>query len=247
MGTWLGGRTSYLTSKTGAVPEAAIKTSLFWTGIVLWTLGFIGNLVSDEILYNLRKPSQDGKQKPRYSVPQGFLYSKPLGGISFPAYFCEWIEWLGFAIAACSYSSSPALPSLSTIDPQEIFLSAASKASSIVDPHTKLENMLGKLATYATPPFLFFFAEIASESKAPSAIGTQSLTNSGCSYATASSKGPSMVSEEVRRRVPTGSQSHHTRYSLNLKTSVAYLGREWALAQNSVVGAINSSAYCNVV
>lgn len=163
MGTWLGGRTSFLTAKIGAVPEAALKTPLFWTGVVLWTLGFIGNLVSDEVLYNLRKPGKDGKQKPRYSVPQGLLYSKPFGGISFPAYFCEWIEWLGFAIAACSYSSSPALPSFTSIDPQEIFLEAAAKASDAIHRHTKLENMLGRLATYATPPFLFFFAEIASK------------------------------------------------------------------------------------
>lgn len=163
MGTWLGGRTSFLTAKIGAVPEAALKTPLFWAGVVLWTLGFIGNLVSDEVLYNLRKPGKDGKQKPRYSVPQGLLYSKPFGGISFPAYFCEWIEWLGFAIAACSYSSSPALPSFTSIDPQEIFLEAAGKASDAIHRHTKVENMLGSLATYATPPFLFFFAEIASK------------------------------------------------------------------------------------
>lgn len=163
MGTWLGGRTSYLTSKTGAVPEAALGTGLFWIGTGLWAAGFVGNLASDEILYNLRKPGKDGKQKPRYSIPQGFLYSKPFGGISFPAYLCEWIEWLGFAMAACSYSASPALPSLTSIDPEEIFLQAAHKVSSALHHTAPLENALGRLGTYATPPFLFFFAEVASE------------------------------------------------------------------------------------
>lgn len=163
MGTWLGGRTSHLTATTGAVPEAAIRTGFFWAGVALWTIGFVGNLISDEILYNLRKPGKDGKVKPRYSVPQGFLYSWPFGGISFPAYFCEWIEWLGFAIAACSYSPAPALPSLASIDPDEIILETARKLASVTAQTPQIENVLSRAGTYATPPFLFLFAEIASE------------------------------------------------------------------------------------
>lgn len=163
MGTWLGGRTSHLTATSGAVPEAAMGTSLFWVGVTLWALGFAGNLISDEILYNLRKPGKDGQAKPRYSIPQGFLYSHPIGGISFPAYFCEWIEWLGFALAACSYSPAPALPSLSSIDPEEIILEAARKLASATANTPQIASVLGRVGTYATPPFLFFLAEIASK------------------------------------------------------------------------------------
>lgn len=149
--------------QTGAVPEAAIGTPLFWLGIALWTLGFAGNLISDEILYNLRKPGKDGKKKPRYSIPQGFLYSGPFGGISFPAYFCEWVEWLGFALAACSYSPAPALPTLASIDPEEIMLEATSKLASVTADTPQIANVLSRAATYASPPFLFLFAEVASK------------------------------------------------------------------------------------
>lgn len=163
MGTWLGGRTSHLTTKTGAVPEAAMGTVLFWSGIALWSAGFVGNLISDEILYNLRRPGKDGKKKPRYSIPQGFLYSRPFGGISFPAYFCEWVEWLGFALAACSYSPAPALPTLTSIDPEEIILEATSKLASVTASTPQIANVLRRAGTYTTPPFLFFSAEIASK------------------------------------------------------------------------------------
>lgn len=163
MGTWLGGRTLYPSASSGAVPEAALGKPLFWAGAILWALGFAGNLISDEILYNLRKPGKDGKAKPRYSIPQGFLYSQPFGGISFPAYFCEWAEWLGFAIAACSYSSAPALPSLASVDPPQIMLEAASKLGSVTGHPSQIHNVLGRAGTYATPPFLFLFAEIASK------------------------------------------------------------------------------------
>jgi 3-oxo-5-alpha-steroid 4-dehydrogenase 1 len=167
MGTWLGGRTLYTTASTGAVPEVAMGRPLFWVGIALWALGFAGNLLSDEILYNLRKPCKDGKAKPRYSIPQGFLYTQPFGGISFPAYLCEWVEWLGFAMAACSYSPAPALPSLASIDPHQIMLEAASKLASVTGHPSQISNMLGRAGTYATPPFLFLFAEIASKQLHP--------------------------------------------------------------------------------
>ena len=162
MGSWLGGRTSAVTARTGAVPEAALYSPFFYIGVAMWFFGFLGNLVSDEVLYDLRRPTEDGKKAPRYSIPYGFLYTKPLGGISFPAYFCEWIEWLGFAIAACSHSSAPAFPALGGHN-SEASLAEAGRilAQSGGLPYTR--NKLLDLGTYATPPFMFLFAEVASE------------------------------------------------------------------------------------
>lgn len=163
MGSWLGGRTSPLTAAHGAVPEFALHTGLFWLGVLTWFAGFVGNLVSDEILYNLRRPSKDGKPKPRYSVPRGFLYDVPFGGISFPAYLCEWAEWLGYAVAACCYSIAPALPlsPMSTSGTEALEQATQIFAS---DP-ARATCQLFRLSTYATPPFLFFYAEVASESR----------------------------------------------------------------------------------
>lgn len=168
MGAWLGGRTSSLTAKIGAVPEVALHSKLFWFGVTLWTLGFLGNLVSDEILYDLRRPSKDdkGQEKPapRYSIPRGFLYDRPIGGISFPAYFCEWFEWLGFAIAATCLSPAPALPAASTGHAATAIVSEGAgkiveSASAVLLPAAR--NKLLESATYLTPPFLFLYAEIA--------------------------------------------------------------------------------------
>ena len=101
----------------------------------MWAVGFVGNIVHDEILLNIRRkkqaedakktPEQTAKEKKRehYAIPHGLLYKY----ISYPNYFCEWMEWLGFALAA-----SP-LPSF--------------------------ESWAAFLATI-TPPFLFFLAEV---------------------------------------------------------------------------------------
>jgi len=156
MGSWLGGRTSPLTAIYGAVPEAALGKPIFWLGIAMWVAGFIGNIISDEILYNLRKPSKDGSVKPQYSIPHGFLYDRPFGGISFPAYFCEWVEWLGFAIATCSHSPAPAFPKLHVSALNATALGQAAKMFG----ESSLNFYLLKPSTYACPPFLFFYAEI---------------------------------------------------------------------------------------
>lgn len=165
LGSWLGGRTSSITSETGAVPEFALRKPLFWIGIAMWTSGFLGNLISDEILYNLRRPSSDGKPKPRYSIPQGFLYSAPFGGLSFPAYFCEWFEWLGFAIAACSYSPSPAFPASSFLESNASMGKAGEVLARSGILPSSTGNRLFHLGTYAAPPFLFLYAEILSRWK----------------------------------------------------------------------------------
>ncbi|KAF9643607.1 hypothetical protein BDM02DRAFT_3157401 [Thelephora ganbajun] len=114
----------------------AYERPRFWLGILMWAAGFVGNIVHDEILLNIRwkKQSEDAKKTPEqlakekkrgehYAIPHGLLYKY----ISYPNYFCEWIEWLGFALAA-----SP-LPSFGG-----------------------LETFLATI----TPPFLFFVAEV---------------------------------------------------------------------------------------
>jgi len=113
----------------------AYSRPTFWLGISIWSFGFVGNIVHDEILFNIRRKAsakgkskdladRTGSQKEHYSIPHGLLYEY----ISYPNYLCEWMEWLGFAMAA-----SP-LPDFSSIS--------------------------GFLAT-ASPPVLFFLAEIS--------------------------------------------------------------------------------------
>ena len=113
----------------------AYQRPRFWLGTLMWAAGYIGNIVHDEILLNIRRKkqvedakktpeqSEQGKKGEHYGIPHGLLYKY----ISYPNYFCEWIEWLGFALAA-----SP-LPSF--------------------------ESWESFLVT-VTPPFLFFVAEV---------------------------------------------------------------------------------------
>ena len=113
--------------------DDAFSRPLFWVGVGLWALGYAGNILHDEILLNLRRSAQakgkarardddddNGKSKQEhYAIPYGYLYQL----ISYPNYFCEWIEWLGFALAA---SPAPSLVSVSdfldTITPPFVFV-----------------------------------------------------------------------------------------------------------------------------
>lgn len=63
-------------------------------GAALFVIGFAINLQSDAILRRLRKPGETG-----YSIPHGGLYR----WISCPNYFGEFLEWVGFAIAAWTF------------------------------------------------------------------------------------------------------------------------------------------------
>lgn len=86
--------------------ELGIKDSyipLFLLGIALFLLGLAGNIKSDEILYALRRRSPSSTSSPpkeRYLLPTGFLYSSPFGGVSFPNYTTEWLEWTGYLLAS---------------------------------------------------------------------------------------------------------------------------------------------------
>lgn len=112
---------TYLSSPYAAqFLEGAFSRPLFWVGVGLWAFGYAGNILHDEILLNLRRSAKakgkaraqddddNGKNKQEhYAIPYGALYRF----ISYPNYFCEWIEWLGFALAA---SPLPSFASVST-------------------------------------------------------------------------------------------------------------------------------------
>ncbi|KAF8651932.1 hypothetical protein AX16_004576, partial [Volvariella volvacea WC 439] len=120
---------AYLSSPYARIflsPGFSYSRTTFWVGLALWALGFAGNVLHDEILLDIRRKAQvkgkskadtddegedkkengnKGKKraekKPKqkgeyYGIPQGWLYDY----ISYPNYFCEWIEWTGFALAA---------------------------------------------------------------------------------------------------------------------------------------------------
>lgn len=110
----------------------AFSRPLFWVGVGVWALGYAGNIFHDEILLNIRRTAKskgksraqdpddsNGKNKQEhYSIPYGYLYNY----ISYPNYFCEWMEWLGFALAASPLPQFYSLPMLlATITPPFLF------------------------------------------------------------------------------------------------------------------------------
>ncbi|TDL23010.1 hypothetical protein BD410DRAFT_814692 [Rickenella mellea] len=108
---------AYLSSPVAAEFLGDSQTPIkFWFGVGLWAAGFVGNIVHDEILLDIRRAklreakSGGSQQQEHYAIPQGYLYKF----ISYPNYFCEWVEWLGFAIAAApiptSFSAYAILP-----------------------------------------------------------------------------------------------------------------------------------------
>ncbi|KAI0359622.1 hypothetical protein OH77DRAFT_1501996 [Trametes cingulata] len=137
---------AYLSSPAArAFLAGAFGRPLFWLGVGVWAAGLVGNIVHDEILLDIRRKARakgkgkdkdsangtqqdggdgdnnNGKTKSRqehYAVPHGLLYRY----ISYPNYFCEWMEWLGFALAAAplpSLASSAAF--LNTVSPPWLF------------------------------------------------------------------------------------------------------------------------------
>ena len=65
----------------------------FIIGLSLFIIGAVINIQSDNILLNLRTPTEQG-----YKIPRGGLFKY----ISCPNHFGEMIEWLGFAVMAWS-------------------------------------------------------------------------------------------------------------------------------------------------
>lgn len=78
----------------------------FAVGLVVFYVGLTSNYFSDEELREIRRSEQRRQEKltvqgkkgieKHYSVPQNGLFRYML----YPHYFMEWIEWLGFWIAA---------------------------------------------------------------------------------------------------------------------------------------------------
>lgn len=155
---------SYLSSPFARVYLGAGLRPSFYIGLGLWALGMIGNIWHDEILLDIRRKAKSkGKgriygmevngSRPKtehYAIPHGGLYSL----ISYPNYFCEWVEWLGFAIAAAPV-------------PFQLFdargLTPALIASTLLDPQTYLSILKTPAQNFApnlSPPWIFLLTEV---------------------------------------------------------------------------------------
>ncbi|GAA5849179.1 hypothetical protein JCM9279_005815 [Rhodotorula babjevae] len=160
LGAWLsaGGRTAGLGLKSSPSSGA-----LFALGVGLWAAGFAGNIFHDEHLYALKRAKQrslakgkakadassgagssaaqgDGKKPPaheRYSIPTRGLYKV----VSHPSYLCEWVEWIGYALAALQLAPAPFPAS-----------TAAATARGVLQPLAQW---------YLQPPVLFVLQEVA--------------------------------------------------------------------------------------
>jgi 3-oxo-5-alpha-steroid 4-dehydrogenase 1 len=152
---------AFLTSASTAsyLTHALSSSPRFWAGIALWAAGFAGNVYHDEILLNIRRKAiakgkakerllENGKPapQPHYAIPHGGLYSV----ISFPNYFCEWIEWLGFALASSPTPAFALLPGAGT-------LMAAARGAQF----TEMARLLSPFVDSVSPPWVFLFIEIA--------------------------------------------------------------------------------------
>ena len=149
---------SFLTSaSTASFLNGALSSPRFWAGIALWAAGFVGNVYHDEILLNIRRKAiakgkskeLDGDEKkaqrPHYAIPHGGMYSL----ISFPNYFCEWVEWFGFALAAAPLPAFALLPSATAL------LAAVGSAQ-----FAQVGRLLIPFVDSVNPPWIFLFAEI---------------------------------------------------------------------------------------
>jgi len=141
--------------------RGAYGTGRFWCGVGVWAVGFVGNMVHDEILFEIRrrgKAKGKGKQedssssnssanangtKEHYAIPHGLLYKY----ISYPNYLCEWIEWFGFALASCPLPLLPPIPIISSLLPHSLH------------PLTGTFTWPLFLSTLS-PPWIFFLAEV---------------------------------------------------------------------------------------
>ncbi|KXN82338.1 hypothetical protein AN958_02668 [Leucoagaricus sp. SymC.cos] len=156
MGAYL---TSPFTSLWFQHPQSTRRLE-YKLGLGMWLFGFIGNVVHDEILLNIRRKAKaTGKtkeatngqhQKEHYAIPYGLLYKY----ISYPNYFCEWIEWVGFALAA-----GP-LP----FRPSSLSLSSFSLLLSPLQLYQATKHVIMQPASnffpYLSPPWIFILTEV---------------------------------------------------------------------------------------
>jgi protein-S-isoprenylcysteine O-methyltransferase Ste14 len=80
-------------SQLGHYPASWFFDPRFIAGVALFALGMAVNVRSDNILFGLRKPGQEG-----YKIPYGGAYR----WVSAPNYLGELIEWGAWAIASWS-------------------------------------------------------------------------------------------------------------------------------------------------
>lgn len=160
---------AFLTSASTAAHLArapASSSPRFWAGLALWAAGFAGNVYHDEILLGLRRkaiakgkakeqPVENGRPvpQPHYAIPHGGLYSV----VSFPNYLCEWVEWLGFALAAGPTPDFALLPGAGA-------LLAAARGTQFA----KMEQLLSPFVDSLSPAWVFLFIEIVT--MAPRAV-----------------------------------------------------------------------------
>jgi len=147
---------SYLSSRsTAAFLEGSFSSSRFWLGVALWAIGLVSNVAHDEILLDIRRKAKakgkgrsDGAKKPgeHYAIPQGLLYSY----ISYPNYFSEWIEWLGYSMAAAPLPNASALPALAA-------LVSAVRAGAL----GTFASLWVPFVDTISPPWAFLLAELA--------------------------------------------------------------------------------------
>ena len=80
-------------SELGTYSRAWLADPRFLAGVALFLAGMALNVSSDNVLFKLRKPGDDG-----YRIPYGGAYR----WVSAPNYLGELIEWGGFALASWS-------------------------------------------------------------------------------------------------------------------------------------------------
>jgi 3-oxo-5-alpha-steroid 4-dehydrogenase 1 len=139
----------------------------FYLGIVLWALGLYGNIWHDEVLLNIRRKAKV-KGKAKEGKKEGEYYGIPSGGlyewVSYPNYFCEWAEWIGWALAAAPLPFAFSTPSIDKIsNAASAFISTVTSfspvntsiSSSTFESFIKLPPPLD-----LSPPWLFVFSEV---------------------------------------------------------------------------------------
>jgi len=76
-------------------PDNYIASPTFVAGVAIFFAGLVSNHWCDSLLRNLRKSADDKK----HYIPQGFLFEYVSGA----NFFCETVEWLGYAIASGTF------------------------------------------------------------------------------------------------------------------------------------------------
>lgn len=120
IGCWLGGYGPTTRADWKYHTFSISSPGRFELGLLLWVLGFAGNIYHDEALRDIRRTAirkqaveqkkqedakSDGKERKKktgaekvYVIPEAGLFKYVL----YPHYLCEWIEWIGFWIMAGS-------------------------------------------------------------------------------------------------------------------------------------------------